>query len=230
MRVRRPSVALEHQISLALDALRMRVEVLSALLAGLALIGSAFTAWFTLLRRGAVRMTQPTLIFFGPDGSRGPAKVYLRTLLYSTARRGRIMENMYLRLRGPGGDTLFNVWVYGEREMARGSGLFVPYEGTTCNHHFLQPRTTATYTFDAGRYEVRVFVSVVGRKRPRQILRQELAVSPADADAMATRDAGVFYDWEPDTRSYAAHLDRNPTAELDQRLLGATHLERKDQR
>lgn len=29
---------------------------------------SGFTAWLTLLRRGKILMTQPTVIYFGPDG------------------------------------------------------------------------------------------------------------------------------------------------------------------
>jgi len=54
----------------------------------LALAVSTLTAWLTLLRRGEIRMTLPTLIYFGPDGgSRAeapPEKGFLRTLLYST--------------------------------------------------------------------------------------------------------------------------------------------------
>ena len=50
-------------------------------------------------------MTQPTLIFFGPDtpvqgvGLKNPLpKIYLRTLLFSTSKRGRIVENMHVAL------------------------------------------------------------------------------------------------------------------------------------
>lgn len=61
---------------------------------------SITTAWLTLFRRGTVRMTQPTVIFLGPDGGSGLGnvlpKVYLRTLLFSTAKRGRIIENMHV--------------------------------------------------------------------------------------------------------------------------------------
>ncbi|HWN99986.1 MAG TPA: hypothetical protein VNS63_12045 [Blastocatellia bacterium] len=32
-----------------------------------ALVVSVTTAWLTLFRRGTIRMTQPTLVFFGPD-------------------------------------------------------------------------------------------------------------------------------------------------------------------
>ncbi len=46
----------------------------------LALIVSALTAWFTLLRKGDLRMTLPTVVFFGPDGGRrGEEKPLLRS-------------------------------------------------------------------------------------------------------------------------------------------------------
>ena len=47
-------------------------------------------------------MTQPTVIYFGPDAPRGregspPPKVYLRTLLFATSKRGRVIESMQFR-------------------------------------------------------------------------------------------------------------------------------------
>ena len=66
-------------------------------LSALALGVSASTAWLTLFRHGKLRMTQPTVVFFGPDGGRRDGqkprlKVFLRTLLYSTSRRGQTVE------------------------------------------------------------------------------------------------------------------------------------------
>ena len=64
---------------------------------------ASMTAWLTLFRRGTVRMTQPTVIFFGPDTPRWPdeptlPKVYLGTLLVATSRRGRVIESMHVAL------------------------------------------------------------------------------------------------------------------------------------
>jgi hypothetical protein len=39
-------------------------------ISALALVVSATTAWLTFVRRGTVQMTQPTVIFFGPDTPR----------------------------------------------------------------------------------------------------------------------------------------------------------------
>ncbi len=104
----------------------MSLEVWSFGIAVLALVGTAYTAWLTLLRRGAVRMTQPTVVFFGPDGGRADRapkpKVFLRTLLYSTADRGQVLENMYVVLRRGAESTTFSIWVYGDQSLARGAG------------------------------------------------------------------------------------------------------------
>ena len=87
----------------------------------LALAVSAVTAWITLFRRGRILMTQPTVIYFGPDGSRfgikpRHRKVFFFTLLYSTGKRGQIIENMFVSLRRGETRQNFNVWVYGDDE------------------------------------------------------------------------------------------------------------------
>jgi hypothetical protein len=45
-------------------------DPISTTISILALSISAVTAWLTPFRRGAIKMTQPTVIFFGPDSGR----------------------------------------------------------------------------------------------------------------------------------------------------------------
>lgn len=94
-------------------------------------------------------MTRPTVVFFGPDGRRGDGeaprlKVFLRTLLYSTARRGQTLESMHVNLRRAESTQNFSIWVYGDDRLARGSGLYVGHDGVACNHHFLLPEDDDT--------------------------------------------------------------------------------------
>lgn len=115
----------------------------------LALAVSTVTAWLTLFRRGSVKMTQPTVIFFGPDTPRARddnplPKVFLRTLLFSTTRQN------------------FNIWVYGDEKLVRGSGLFVGETGVAANHHFLTPRDGSGFCFTEGRYRLEVFAHLLG--------------------------------------------------------------------
>lgn len=59
----------------------MMITIVAVTVAALSLLVSALTLWLTLLRHGAIKMTRPTVIFFGPDGGGGPTKIYIRTLL-----------------------------------------------------------------------------------------------------------------------------------------------------
>jgi hypothetical protein len=109
-------------------------DPLSITISVVALSISAVTAWLTLLHRGTVKMTQPTVIFFGPDSPRSRdelplPKIYLRTLLFSTSKRGRVIESMHVALSRNETNQNFNVWVHGNDKLVRGSGLFV---GETC--------------------------------------------------------------------------------------------------
>lgn len=182
-------------------------ENVSILISVLALVISGLTAWFTLLRRGIIRMTQPTLVFFGPDGQNGPPKVFLRTLLYSSAKRGQIVENMFVRLHRSESAQNFSIWVYGDSSLSRGSGLFVGENGVTCNHHFLLPKNGSRFEFLSGEYTVETYASLVGRKKPILLNEIRLNVLPEQAEAMKMKNAGVFFDWGPDAGTYHSHID-----------------------
>jgi hypothetical protein len=144
------------------------MTTLAVTIAILSLAVSSVTAWLTLFRRGTVRMTQPTVIFFGPDtprlrnGSTLP-KVYLRTLLFATSKRGRVIESMHVALFRSEAHQNFNIWVYGERhELVRGSGLFVGETGMAANHHFLMPPDSGSFLFAEGQYRLDVFARLLG--------------------------------------------------------------------
>jgi len=132
----------------------------------LALSVSVITAWLTLIRSGTITMTQPTVIFFGPDSPRSNElalpKVYLRTLLFATSKRGRVIESMYVALSRNETRQNFNIWVYGDGKLVRGSGLFVGETGVEANHHFLIPRDGSAFCFTEGRYRLEVFAKLLG--------------------------------------------------------------------
>jgi len=176
----------------------------------LALAVSVTTAWLTLFRRGTIRMTQPTLVFFGPDGPAGSPKVFLRTLLYSTAKRGQIVENMFVKLRRRESLQTFNIWVYGDGPLARGSGLFVGDSGITCNHHFLLPKDGTDFKWLAGEYVLETYASLVGSTESLLLCTIRLTLTDQQAVAMDSGFAGVFFDWGPDSASYFSHLDEKP--------------------
>jgi len=186
------------------------VEVTAIIVAVLSLLISVVTAWLTLFRRGTIKMTRPTVIFFGSDGSGGPPKLFLRTLLYSTAKRGQLVENMFVKLHCGGATQTFNIWVYGDSSLARGSGLYISEDGITCNHHFLLPREDNTYEFVAGDYTLEVYVTLVGRSSSLLLSRTPLSLTHSEAAAINSRIAGVYFDWEPDSMRYDHRIHNAP--------------------
>lgn len=200
-------------------------DPLSFAVAAAALVISAATAWLTLFKRGTVLMTQPTVVYFGPDGGRHqpPAvKVYLRSLLYATSKRGRIVESMYAIISR--GDTrqAFNVWVYGEEGLRRGSGLYIPQEGVTANHHFLLPFAGAEFEFLAGAYVVQIFALLVGDKKSRLLRTIRVNVTSEHAAALRSGGEGLYFDWSADVADYRGHIrSRASDLALEDRFLAS---------
>ncbi len=185
----------------------------------LALIVSGATAWLTFFRKGELAMTQPTVVFFGPDGSNFNSpkmKVYLRTLLYSTSKRGQVIESIHVSIQRNESKQNFNVWVYGEKgDLKRGSGLFVPQEGVTADHHFLLPEDGADFKFLAGKYSVLVFAKLVGSGKPHKLSQLNLKITDVQAKSLSESNTGLYYDWGPDQQSYHAHINKKQESESD---------------
>lgn len=195
-------------------------------ISALALVVSAITAWLTLFRSGDLRMTQPTVVFFGPDGGRTDGerprlKVFLRTLLYSTARRGQTVESMHVNLQRAESKQNFSIWVYGDDRLARGSGLHIGLEGIACNHHFLLPEDGADFRLLPGQYTVRVFAKRVSDREPYQLMQLVLSISEFQARELEKDDAGIYFDWGPDQQAYHAHIEIRKPRPLPPWLLEA---------
>jgi len=190
-------------------------EASSLTISVLALCISAVTAWLTLFRRGTVKMTQPTVIFFGPDNPTSrdeppPPKVFLRTLLFATAKRGRVVESMHVALSRNETQQNFNIWVYGDEKLVRGSGLFVGETGIAVNHHFLAPRDGSSFRFAEGRYRMDVFAQLLGNGDRSLLFSQTLEISPEIAAQLSGPERGLYFDWGPDSSRYLPHVDKLP--------------------
>jgi hypothetical protein len=198
------------------------VAALPIVISFLALAVSVTTAWLTFLRSGRLRMTQPTVIFFGPDGGPSPRrkarpmKVFLRTLLYSTARRGQTLESLHVNLQRGESKQNFSIWVYGpSHDLARGSGLFVPMEGVAANHHFLLPDDGAEFRFLAGEYTLRVFAKTVSSGTPETLAVIRLRISDAHAQDLRDQNTGIYFDWGPDQQAYHPHTEQRVPPSLE---------------
>jgi hypothetical protein len=167
---------------------------------------SATTLWFNWLRRGRLSMTKPTVIFFGYDREpRLTAKVFLRTLLYSTSARGQVIEAMYVKLCRPDSEQIFSFWGYGEtNKLTAGSGLFVGQTGVALNHHFVLSVHHQPYEFVEGSYSILVLARVVGRAKPIKLDTISLTLSKGEAGVLGGH-LGILFELGWDTGEYTGH-------------------------
>jgi len=188
-------------------------DPLTLTISALALVVSVATAWLSLFRRGTVKMTHPSVIYFGPDtpknGEHPPyPKVFLRFLLFSTGKRGRIVESMYASLKRNETMQNFNVWVYGDKELVRGSGLFIGEDGKVFNHHFLTPRDGNNFRFTEGVYSLKIYAKLFGDAHSLFLFSTSLIVTAEHASALQTNTTGLYFDWSADSKNYLPHMDQ----------------------
>jgi hypothetical protein len=187
------------------------VPILSLIVAIGAFLVSITVAYLTLFRRGVVKMTQPTTIYFGADsgnrdGNSLAPKVFLRTLLYSTSKRGNVINSLHVRLTRGESIQTFNVWVYGEDKLMRGSGLYVGEQGVVVNHHFLPPSDGTSFKFLSGLYKIEVFATKVGHLESQLLWSTSLDLSQNLVDQMdGLLAGGIHFDWQPNSGVYHAH-------------------------
>ncbi|CAE6724628.1 hypothetical protein [Paraburkholderia nemoris] len=169
---------------------------------------STSTMYFAWLRRGRLSMTNPALVFFGFDAvPKSTAKIFLRTLLYSTAAKGQVIESMYATLLRDGVEQTFSFWGYGETSnLTPGSGLYVGQAGVTVNHHFVLSVHQPAYEFVAGDYTIEVFARLVGKSAPIRLSQITVAVDSQHAAALQGQ-AGVLFELQPDSGFYIGHVN-----------------------
>ena len=130
---------------------------ISPIVSVIALAISLFTLWFTILRRGTVRSTHPLFVAFRYDfvDKKVPqAKIFFRALLFSTGKRGQVIESFFLRVHEGSRQAEFSFWGHGDKDLIRGSGLFVPETGVATNHHFNPVDTETLFRFSQGLYSM----------------------------------------------------------------------------
>jgi hypothetical protein len=171
----------------------------------ISLLVSLLTFWLTRMYRGTVKMTRPTIICLLGQNEEDSPKIFIRTLLYSTADNGRYVQDMFIKIRGDHGSQYFNIWAYGDKDIVRGSGLFVNKSGFSSYHHFLLPNEAGKFNFSAGEYVIEIFVEVVN-KNPKKLFESKLLLNEQQAEDLINHKA-VYFDWVSKTQSYVGHSD-----------------------
>ncbi|MBI3867403.1 MAG: hypothetical protein HY299_02645 [Verrucomicrobia bacterium] len=183
---------------------------LSFAISALALMLSGTVAWLTLFRRGTLKITRPAFIAFRYDvdkDNQSLPKIFVRALLYSTGKRGHVVENMYLIVRFGKERRTFNVWGHGDEKLSRGSGLFIGETGVAANHHFNPVSDSPAFEFLPGEYEVSVFATLPGRQKPLHLHTVTLEFEEPMRVTRQNADASIWFDWQPEANRYHAHSE-----------------------
>lgn len=184
---------------------------LSDILSIAALAVSLFTAWFTILRRGTVRSTHPSFVAFRYDFITGKsvpqAKIFLRALLFSTGKRGQVVESLFLRVHEGTRQAEFSFWGHGDKDLVRGSGLFVPETGVATNHHFNPVDSETLIRFSHGSYSMELVAKLVGQKSLVSLWTVRLDIPEGVFDTTIARETAVFFNWSPEGQRYIASIE-----------------------
>lgn len=170
------------------------MELISLPISIVSLVISLGTFWLAFIRRGSLQMTKPTVVFFGFDHTPNPtAKLFIRTLLFSTATRGCVIEGMYAKIYSGNDSRIFSFWGYGETEkLTVGSGLYISQSGFSANHHFVLPAHDDLFQFQAGEYKIDIFASLVGKRKPIKLETIILTLSDGLANILAKNEGVLF--------------------------------------
>jgi len=152
-------------------------------------------------------------------------KVFFRTMLFATGKRGYIIEALYIKVRHGESTQTFNFWMYGEtKELKIGSGLRVGDDGVSSNHHFLPPKDAYAFAFVAGEYAIEAYARILNRKDPVLLSTVKLSLSQDHAAALKDLTMGVLFTWRPDSQHYRSEVSAPMASEGRSRSVsGAGH-------
>lgn len=193
----------------------MALADISPIVSAIALAVSLFTLWFTIFRRGTVRSTHPSFVAFRYDfvGKKVPqAKIFFRSLLFCTGKRGQVIESLFLRVREGSRHAEFSFWGHGDKDLIRGSGLFVPETGLATNHHFNPVDADTLFLFSQGTYSLELVAKLIGRERLVSLWNITLEMPAGAFGSSIARETAVFYSWSPEQRCYVASIENRSGA------------------
>lgn len=191
----------------------MTITDVSPIVASIALAVSLFTLWFTVLRRGTVRSTHPSLIAFRYDliGTNAPlAKIFLRTLLFSSAKRGQVVESLFLRVQEGSRRAEFSFWGHGDKDLVGGSGMFVPETGVVTNHHFNPLETETPFLFAGGSYSLELVAKLIGSEKHQSLWRVNVEMPVGAFNTPIVREKAVLFSWSPEQNRYVSMIEHRP--------------------
>lgn len=177
----------------------MQIEI-PTVVASLSLCISSIVAWFTLFRRGQLQMTNPSMI--GLCVEQNKLKIFFTSMLYSTGRKGHIVESIFLKVRHTESLQIFNHWSdFRDGNFVSDAGLKVGEDGVCRTLCFVPSLAGANFGVLIGKYEIEVLCKVANCKRPKLLSTLTLELSSFQASAVQ-EGIPIAFQWGPASKSY----------------------------
>ncbi|MBS1994119.1 MAG: hypothetical protein JSS83_26595 [Cyanobacteria bacterium SZAS LIN-3] len=176
----------------------------------MAFVLSVFTAWFGMFHRGRLCMIRPSAIVLMHDRENRP-RLFVRSLLYSTGNRGRVIRSLYLTLRR--GETVqtFSIFDGGlHHTLKDGAGLIVFPSGAYLSHIFKTNESTS-FEFWSGAYKIEILAEVVDLDAPVHLFETNLIITKSQASALQENGTSLFFEWGPGFYTYHSYINRAST-------------------
>jgi hypothetical protein len=179
-------------------------DVITSLISVASLLLSGYALWQVQFNHGRLKMTQPTLLCMKREHPTMRPKIFLRTLLFTTGPKGRVVENMFLKVHQDCGTYTFDFWGHTESgKLTLGSGLFVGSTGIASDHHFKPREGSTDFLFVNGKYLIEVFATVIGRQKSKKLMELTFIVDgQQSAELVQIPERELYLLWNADTQSY----------------------------
>jgi hypothetical protein len=178
---------------------------LTSIIAVVSLLLSITVAYMTLWRRGSLCMTRPVQIIFRSANARRP-EIILKTLLYATGKRGVVIEDLHLEVHHYGDKShTFGAWSYLQGSELVSGGLRIGEDGIPSESHFFEIDKSRRFTFEEGKYELRVYAQIVNRSK-RLLHKNVVMLTEDQATTMHVNNHAVIFTADPHSAEYFVSL------------------------
>ena len=135
------------------------------------------------------------------------SKIFLRTLLFSTGKRGNVVENLFLRVKGNNNIEEFSFWGHGDTNLTRGSGLYVNESGIVTNHHFNPVNAEKLFLFKKDKYEIELVAKIIGKKKLKTLSEFTLIVPSDLFEKNISQNDAIYFNWSDEKNEYIVSIE-----------------------
>ena len=174
----------------------MALADISPIVSAIAIAVSPFTLWCTVLRRGTVRSTHPSFVVFRYDfvGKKVPqAKIFFRSLLFCTGKRGQVIESLFLRVREGSRHVEFSFWCHADKDLIRAAGCSFLKRGLPRTTTSIQWMPIHSFSSRKALTLLNLWPSFIGRERLVSLWNVTLEMPAGAFGSTIARETAVFY-------------------------------------